>query len=212
MQPKSTIRITAYAVSGIWSAVVALSGLQLSTTAGKALGFIPILLVLLFAVFDNFIWHWPWIVRFVGRPDLRGTWVGTSSGEWIDERDVRHKSHGPAALIVKQTFLTLSVVLVAEKSKSYSYLADIKKLESGEYRVDYEYTNKPYRAERRSMPEHNGSTQLTVGSPRSNHLTGEYWTSRLSNGALDFTWRSSKRVTELAAAQALSQETRKEIT
>lgn len=212
MHPKSTIRITAYVVSGVWSAALAVSGLQLSHNAGRALSLLPLLLVLLFAVFDNWAWHWSAIVRFVAGPDLRGTWLGTYSGEWIDENDLRHDSRGPAALVIKQTYLTLSVVLVAEKSKSYSYLSNIKKLESGEYRVDYDYSNKPYRAERRSMPEHSGSAQLTVGGPRSNRLTGEYWTSRLSNGALEFTWRSSKRVTELAAAQALSQEPRKEIT
>lgn len=212
MQPKSTIKFTTYIVSGVWSIVVALNGLKLSGFESKVLSFLPLVLVLLFAMFDNFLWHWPFILRFIGRTDLRGTWVGTHKGEWIGEDDKRNQSHGDAALVVKQTFTTLSVVLVAEKSKSYSYLANIKRLEAGEYRVDYEYANTPYRAERRSMPQHNGSTQLTVGGPRSNRLTGEYWTSRLSNGALDFTWRSSVRVTELSAAQALPAQTRKEIT
>lgn len=171
----------------------------------------PLTLVLLFVLFDKFLWRWSPVIRFVGRPDLRGTWIGTFDAEWIAEDNTRNRTSGPIALVIKQTYTTLSITLLAEKSKSYSFLAQIRTLESGDFRVDYDYTNKPFLHQRRTMPEHSGSAQLLVTGPRNSAMAGEYWTSRLSRGTLTASWRSSHFGADLLTCQALPQETRKEI-
>ncbi len=211
MQTKTVISRTAIVVGLIWSALLAALGLQLPSFAAKALGFVPLALVLLFTFFDKFIWHWSPVIRFVGRPDLRGTWIGTFDAEWIAEDNSRNRTSGSMALVIKQTYTTLSIALLAEKSKSYSFLAEIRTLESGDHRADYDYTNKPFLHQRRMMPEHSGSAQLLVTGPRTSALEGEYWTSRLSRGTLTASWRSSRYGSDLPTCQALQQETRKEI-
>lgn len=211
VQTKSLIRRTAFAAGLVWSVAIALLGLQLPGLAAKALNFVPLAFVGLFWLFDKYLWHWSWVVRFVGRPDLRGTWVGHFDGEWITDDGTRNRTMGPTALVVSQTFTTLAVTLVAEKSKSYSYLAQVRKLESGEFRIDYDYTNKPFVHHRHTMPEHNGTAQLTVAGIRSNSLQGEYWTSRLSRGTLSAIWRSPDRRSDLKGGQSLAQKSRKEI-
>lgn len=203
MNPKSVIRATAYTVSAVWSVVAALAGAQFDETWKKVLSALPLVLVLLFAAWDRWLWKIPFLVKYVGVPDLNGTWLGEYESEWIDAQDQRHQKTAPAILTVKQNYTTLSVTLISEESKSYSLLSHITHLESGDYKVNYEYSNTPLVKYRQKMPSHLGSAQLTIPSARGRHLVGEYWTNRMSQGALSFKWISGDLVSTVAAAQQL---------
>ena len=209
MQPKSIIRNTAYIVTTIWSVVVAANGVHLSSTTSKVLGFIPLALVLLFTLWDKYLWHVYPIVLISGLPDLRGTWLGKFDSQWLDDKYKPHETTQPVAITVKQTFTTLSIKLVAQQSQSYSTVAAVRHLESGEFQINYEYANKPFQPIRSKMPEHAGSSELLIATPRATKLRGEYWTNRFSRGTLDLTWTSKKRVSDLAAAQALAKQNRR---
>lgn len=190
-------------MGGIWSIVAAVFGLQFGEMVKKGLGFIPLLLVLLFTAWDLWLWRWKPLVKYSGLPDLNGTWLGVFDSQWMDDDNERHTTTGPTALVIKQTFTQLSIVLVAEKSKSYSVLANVRHLESGEYRINYEYANTPLVKYRQKMPAHAGSAEFTIASARAGDMTGEYWTNRLSRGTLDLKWISDERVSKLEAAQNL---------
>jgi SMODS-associating 2TM, beta-strand rich effector domain len=203
MKPKSLIRATAYTVGGVWSVAAALAGLQFDATWKKAFSFLPLLLVLLFTVWDLWLWKLPLVVKYVGVPDLNGTWLGEYESEWIDSQGHRNRETAPAVLTVKQDYTTLSVVLVSGESKSYSVLSHVTQLESGEYRINYEYSNTPLVKYRQKMPSHLGSAELTIASARGRHLAGEYWTNRMSQGALSFNWISDRVASTVEAAQHL---------
>lgn len=203
MKPKSLIRATAYTVSGVWSVAAAIAGLQFDDTWKRVFGFLPLLLVLLFTVWDRWLWKLPVVVKYVGVPDLNGTWLGEYESEWIDSQGQRNQKTAPALLRVKQTYTTLSVTLISGESKSYSVLSHVTQLESGEYRINYEYSNTPLVKYRQKMPSHLGSAELTIASARARHLAGEYWTNRMSQGTLSFNWISDSGVSTLAAAQQL---------
>jgi SMODS-associating 2TM, beta-strand rich effector domain len=209
MRTASVIRGTAYVVTFVWSGVIAVNGLHLSSTWSKVVSIIPIALVLAFAAWDKWLWRLPPFIFIAGRPDLNGTWLGSFDAQWLDANQKLNESTEPVALVMEQSFTSLSVTLVAERSTSYSILSSIRHLESGEYRISYEYANTPFVKFRQQLPAHNGSTELKVSQPRASRLTGEYWTNRLSRGALDLTWISKRRASSLAEAQAFAPETRK---
>jgi hypothetical protein len=52
-------------------------GTQLPGTASKGLGAAPTVIVVLFAIFDNWLWRVGLIKSLVKRPDLNGTRKGT---------------------------------------------------------------------------------------------------------------------------------------
>lgn len=203
MRPKSLIRTTAYTVGGVWSVAAALAGFQFDDTWKRLLGILPLALVLLFTLWDRWLWKLPVFVRQGPVPDLNGTWLGEYEAEWIDAQGTRNQKTALAILSVKQTFTSLSVKLVAEESKSYSVLSHVTQLESGEYRINYEYSNTPLLKFRQKMPPHLGSAELTIASSRGRTLTGEYWTNRLSQGSLSFKWISDSVVSTVEAAQQL---------
>ena len=172
MKPKSVVRVTAYAVGGIWSIATAFAGLQFDSTEKKLLGFVPIALVLLFTIWDRWAWKWKIFVGHSGVPDLNGTWLGEYEGEWVDDKDARGTKQAPAALSVRQNFTTLSITLITDESKSYSLISHIANLESGEYRINYEFANTPFSKFRQSLPTHLGSAELTIASARGAELPG----------------------------------------
>lgn len=202
MRPKSVIRGTAYVVGAVWSLATALAGLQFEDDWKKALTFLPLLLVLLFAVWDRWVWRWKPVVKYVEVPDLNGTWLGEYESVRFDQGE-RVESTGPTAITVKQNYTTLSVKLMTGESKSYSVLSHITHLESGEFRINYEYSNTPLLKFRQKMPSHLGSAELTIASARGRELSGEYWTNRMSQGTLSLKWVSSKIASTLHAAQQL---------
>lgn len=203
VRPKSVIRVTAYTAGGIWSITAAVAGLQFDDTEKKLLGFVPIVLVLLFTVWDRWAWKWKIFVGHSGVPDLNGTWLGEYEAEWVDEHDARGTKSAPAALSIKQNFTTLSLTLITSESKSYSLLSHIANLDSGEYRVNYEYSNTALPKYRKRLPNHLGSAELTIATARGADLTGEYWTNRMSRGTLRFQWVSRDAVNTLDAARQL---------
>jgi hypothetical protein len=209
MKTSSVIRGTAYIVTLAWSVIIAVNGLHLSSTWSKIVSVIPLVLVLAFAAWDKWLWRVQPFIYFAGRPDLNGTWLGEFDAEWLDANQQLNTSTGPAMLAIKQSFTTLSITLIAERSASYSVLSNVRLLDSGEYRINYQYANAPLVKFRQQMPAHDGSAELKISKPRSAKLTGEYWTNRLSRGSLDLTWISKQRASSLAEAQAFTPATRR---
>jgi len=209
MKTSTVIRTTAYVVTFAWSAVIAVNGLHLSSTWSKVVSVIPLVLVLGFAAWDKWLWRLRPFIYIASRPDLNGTWLGGFDSQWLDANQQLNESTGPVALAIKQSFTSLSITLLAERSTSYSVLSNVRHLESGEYRVNYQYANTPLIKFRQQMPAHDGSAELKISSVRPSKLTGEYWTNRLSRGALDLTWISKQRASSLAEAQAFTPATRR---
>ncbi|MCH8563660.1 hypothetical protein LTI14_10605 [Nesterenkonia sp. YGD6] len=203
MKPSSIIRNTAYLVSGAWSIVTALAGFQFEDNSKRLLSVLPLILVGLFYIWDRWAWRWKVFLHASARPDLNGTWTGELRSEWLDADNNKHDSVTPALLYVRQNFTWLSLTLQTESSTSYSLNHSVEKLPSGDFRVHYNYANKPYVAHRARLLEHLGSAQLTVPSARGRQLDGEYWTNRMSRGGIKLTWRSSKRVNSFGAVSDL---------
>ncbi len=183
MSSNSRVKITAYIVSGAWSVVLFLAGIPVPHTWVKVLSALPLLIVAGFAAFDNWVWQLGPIRRLVGRPLLSGTWSGTLTSLRDGEtgRELEHEPI-PVVIVIHQSSLTLSVLLMSAESKSRSISAIIETSSPNTFVVHYHYDNLPGLLVRAASPLHAGSARFEVSGLSPTALEGEYWTDRRSRG------------------------------
>jgi hypothetical protein len=203
MGPSNRVKITAYLVSGAWSLALLIDGVKLPNTVDKVLGFLPVMIVLLFAAFDNWLWRLGPVKGFVKRPDLNGTWQGTltsirpdSTGQEITYAPI------PIFLVIRETYLTLSITLISEQSKSRSIAGMVQVNDTDDFTVYYHYTNTPDLPHRPTSPIHSGGAKLEIAGVAPLSLDGEYWTDRRTRGIFKVSRASKKRYGTYADATA----------
>jgi hypothetical protein len=190
-------------ITGAWSVALLVAGVQLSGTISKVLGSLPVLIVVLFAIFDTWLWHIGPIKRLAKRPDLNGTWKGTLTSLRADGsgQEVAHAPI-PVFLAIKQSYLNLNITLLSQESSSRSIAALVQVNPEGNFTVYYHYTNTPGLTVRDRSPIHSGGAKLEVTDVAPQSLEGEYWTDRRTRGAFTMKRASKKRYGTYAEAAA----------
>jgi hypothetical protein len=190
---KTRLRLAAYLVTGIWFVALLVTGVHLSGAWTKIVTSAPLIVLVLFAAFDNWLWRITWIRHLVRRPLLVGTWNGqlTSMRPNDEGREVRHMI--PIVLVIHQTYLTLSLTMMSAESKSRSIGALLQRHELDDFTVFYHYDNTPALEFRESSPRHSGGARIEVGSLMPINLTGEYWTDRRTRGHFELHKVSKKK-------------------
>ncbi|AMY54935.1 hypothetical protein HQO44_20885 [Rhodococcus fascians] len=201
------VRIVAVAVSAVWGAGLYLSGVDIDDSMRRLLAYIPSASVLLAVAFDLWIWKWPGVHILVGRPRMDGTWRTTirphqksqipKGGNW-----------GPitSAVVVEQTFWTISVRLLTAESSSMSEIASLRNHgESKEQTLlTYTYRNEPRAEHRPRSAPHRGACEFTVVGRLPKYITGTYWTDRFTVGDMDLTYVDRKKDRQSLADLPLS--------
>ncbi|MDC2958157.1 hypothetical protein PO587_27295 [Streptomyces gilvifuscus] len=178
--------------------------MKLPGTEQKVLGFLPVIVLAIFAVFDNWLWR-KGIIRKISRhPDLVGTWKGTLISMRVNDvhEEVEHPPI-PIFIVVGQTYTSLSIRLLSEQSGSRSIAAFVQTNEPDDYSVYYHYDNTPGLRFREGSPVHLGGARIDVTGATPSFLEGEYWTNRRSRGTFTARRVSSKKfgTYEQAAAE-----------
>jgi hypothetical protein len=185
--PPKVIRAVAVAVSVVWTVVLYLSGIELSTAGQRVVAYIPTALVFLTVAFDLWLWKLPSINRLHGRPRIYGNWATTISPH-PDSRIPDGGDPGPIAAktVIEQTFWTLTVMMKTAESESISRAENIAPDGGSRTRkvLTYTYSNTPKLAVRDRSPIHVGATMLTLEGPEPQTMSGIYWTDRLTIGDL----------------------------
>lgn len=206
MKQSSRVKATAYVVTGAWSLVVLIAGLNVPGLLLNLLSALPIAIVAAFALFDYCLWAKGPIPRLVHTPDLRGLWEGTltstradGSGQMIE--------HGPIPifLVIDQTYLSLEICLMSAESSSRSFAEVIRRNGGNSYSIFYHYSNTPKLRFRLWSPIHAGASRIEVSGLKPGALSGEYWTDRETHGYYDvkrtphsqaYSWEDAKWATE----------------
>lgn len=182
------VRIVAVGVSAAWSFVFVTSGVTLEDSTQRLLAYIPSVLVLLTVAFDLWVWKWPGVHRLVGRPRVDGTWR-TTIRPHEKSRIPKNGTRGPiaSAVVVEQTFWTVTVRLLTTESSSMSEVASMRA--HGESReqhlLTYIYRNEPKQEHRPRSSPHRGACEFTVVGRVPKTISGTYWTDRLTVGDMD---------------------------
>ena len=143
--------------------------------AGEAIG----VTALFMAAFNKWWWRWKplnWVSG--GMPILAKKYKGKIRFRWEDQEQERDSEIG-----IEQTFLNVVVKFGTDESSSNSVTSTIETINS-EKQLVYTYLNTP-RAEIQDISTiHYGTAMLKVDD--SKHITGNYYTTRLSRGSMDF--------------------------
>lgn len=143
--------------------------------AGEAIG----VATLFMACFNKWFWRWKplnWLSG--GMPVLAKKYKGKIRFH-RDGIDLEYDSE----ISIEQTFLNVTVKLGTDESSSNSVSATIKE-ENGSKMLIYSYLNTPRAEIQDRSAIHYGTAMLNVDNPK--HLTGNYYTTRLSRGSMDF--------------------------
>ena len=203
MSPSNRVKVATYLVTGAWSLVILIAGVKIPGVATKVLGALPIGIVVLFAIFDSWLWRMGPIKGLVKRPDLNDTWKGTLTSFRADGsgQEVAHAPI-PIFLVIRQTYLDLSITLLSEESRSRSIAGLVQVNHPDDYTVYYHYTNLPRLPFRDRSPEHSGGARLDIAGVSPSVINGEYWTDRRTRGTFTVNRASKKRYGSYAAAAA----------
>ena len=183
MNVNNRVKLAVYLVSGAWSIALLVAGLRLPGTEAKVLGYLPVVVVAVFAAFDTWLWRLPWLQPLVRRPDLNGTWRGSLVSMRADDsgNEVVHPAR-PVFIVIKQSYLDIDISLLSEESRSDSIAAVIQSGHDGDATIYYHYANTSGLAVRDRSRPHAGGARVHVPSLRPAGLTGEYWTDRRTRG------------------------------
>jgi hypothetical protein len=144
------------------SAIQAASGLVIVAPSGVAV------FVVLFLVFDQFLWNWPWLYKLglLRVPDLNGDWEAEISSSGTGEK-IR------AQVKIHQTYSKIRIHLETDKSSSLSRMAAIEMASPTMFTLRYEYSAEYQRDKTAAILRHFGVTSICLKS-NDHRLLGEH--------------------------------------
>jgi hypothetical protein len=198
------VRITAYVVVGVYSLVFLIYGITLPAGIARIFSLLPTILVLAFAIFDNWLWHVGLIPKLLRRPFLAGTWHGELTSYRRDDSDAQISSQHEIFFVIRQSFTTISLTLISAESKSRSAAAQVQMIQADDYVVQYQYQNEPrLEFRRKGSSTHTGGASIEVGGHRPKDIQGEYWTARETTGTFSLTRLAADRINSFDDGQRL---------
>ena len=190
MSNKTTVQVVAIVVVVVFAVGILMTGGNLKPQWLRFYTIAVFLATLALAFWDRFLWHISPFQRskWVSR-DLRGSWKGKLSSNWIDPQTGRPQPPKTVFLVIRQTSNSISVILLSDESRSRSSLARVSPDDISA--LDYMYLNRPTNSIEHRSRIHHGSTSLEVIGNPATRLKGHYWTDRDSRGEIDFKSRVS---------------------
>jgi len=180
----------AFVVTTLYTVAMYLTSSSLPSDAAKLVSYIPTVVGWGLLLFDLWVWRFPIIHRFVGRPRIDGAWVGTLTPR-EDSHIPEGGNRGPIeiAIIIEQTYWSVGATLMTAESASQSTASSIRSdPESPGRRVlSYAYANTPDQKHHARSRQHLGAVRLRLAGRLPTEMSGTYWTDRLTAGDMKLT-------------------------
>lgn len=127
-------------------------------------------------------WTWGWLAWLTGRPIIHGVWFGHLDTSY-ESSDASVGKRIPIAFVIKQTFLTYSLLSYTERQDSVT-LAETLDVDDKHHTVQlrYMYRFQIMRANERKQTTGAGELKLVEGGKR---LKGNYLTDSPTHGSIN---------------------------
>jgi predicted pore-forming effector associated with SMODS systems len=152
------------------ASIVLATGGQIDLNLARAVVTASTVVILFLLVFDRWLWRWPGIRRVTRRPVLHGTWKTELRTSYAARTDEVIEAY----LVIRQTYSTICVDMLFDRSQSTSMSGDLVR-ENGRCILYYVFRSDKQTLERDENPPARGAAQLTVAARPSLHLEGDYW-------------------------------------
>lgn len=177
----------------VWAALLLVEGVAVGVEFARPFNRVIGVLVILLWVCERWAWRWQWLHPwFVATPVLHGTWRGTIVSTWVNPETGREIAPIEAYVAITQTASTIRMRVMTPESGSELLGASIVFEADGLPRLYGTYRNTPRQEVRHRSPIHHGGLFLDVHGEPPQHLEGQYWTDRQTNGSIAFDARSRK--------------------
>jgi hypothetical protein len=172
----------------VWAVLLIINRIEINATIDiiwKAIRLIPTVVtidLLTWYIFSKWAWKWQifqkWLVPY---PFIQGTWRGAIKTTW-DETEMNI----PIYLVINQSFISLSCVMISKEMKSKSYSTDfIIDQDNQTISIIYSYISETKISVRERSPIHNGTAILEIISEKERKMVGKYWTDRKTIGEIE---------------------------
>jgi hypothetical protein len=196
------VRAIIYTAVVVWAIVLLVTGQQLSSVLLRPISTVTSLVVLLSIAFELWLWKLPflhgWLIK---RPVIQGTWRAELRSNWRDPSGAAIPLV-EGYVIIRQTFLNLSLRLLTEESNSHLVGTEIICTADGLYCVAGVYRNEPRYRDRARSQIHYGAVWLQVIETPAPMLEGHYWTDRNTAGEMRLINKQKKKFQDFQSAQA----------
>jgi hypothetical protein len=186
MPSSKWIRAVILLAAGLWAAIMLISGESLKWSWAKPLGLVASAVIFIVAGFDRWAWRWPILRKLTKRPILVGTWRVELRTSYKGRRDEVIE----AFLVVRQTYSTICVDMLFDRSQSTSMSGDLV-TEDGKCVLYYVFRSDKNTLERKGNPPSRGAAELTVDRHATLRLEGDYWMEHGTHGRVSTTGHSS---------------------
>ena len=199
---RAYIQIIAGIVALIFTILLWKSGITPEVKWLRGYSIAVLLVIVLWGAWDRWLWRASVFQRmqFVP-PRISGTWKGELRSYWTDPDTKARPPKKDAYLVIKQTFSSVSVMLLTDESQSQSQsvLAKATKING----LSYLYLNEPEMAADEGSHMHRGAAMFRLSDTPVAMLRGRYWTDRETKGELVFKERHPKLADDYEMAVAL---------
>lgn len=153
--------------------------------------------ILFWAFYFSIGWRLPIIKHLIYTENLNGTWLGNYHSKSADNE----LFNGEIILVIRQTFLWITVVSYTEKYLSYSYgEAILNSVKHDSKLLIYLYSQNQYNPIDNLARRGTSELHLLVENGRKK-LFGEFWTNHNSQGGLSLEKLTSKHLSSFADAR-----------
>jgi hypothetical protein len=186
--PSRPVRYAVTATSAVYALALYAAGFRFDDGTRQVLAYLPVLAVFGVIAFDLWVWKWPGIHRLAQRPRIDGAWRATlTPHENSHIPDGGNRGPIEAAVLVEQTYWSVSVTLLTAESRSISTSAAIHNRTRQQSVLMYTYGNEPEQQHRPRSQPHTGASHFDIAGRDPREMTGSYWTARLTVGDMRLT-------------------------
>lgn len=184
----------------VWAGLLLLQGVDITFSYLRPYSLVVGVVLILFYVFDKWVWQLPPIARLLKRPVLAGTWKGELRSSWTDRQTGIAAGSAVVFLLIRQTYDSIYLRLTTAESSSQSETADLHMSSDGVPEIVTTYRNSPALHLRRQSPIHYGTMRLEVHGNPPSRLEGAYWTDRETRGEVVFTAHTRRAYSDFTGA------------
>jgi hypothetical protein len=161
-----------------WCFNHAIDGSEIIRAAASGVG----LAAFAFWVFFRWGWRWKAIPKLIGRPNVRGVWLGKLTSNYrSDETGVPLEKH--IVFVIRQTYLTLCIQSFTERQTGVSKVeALIQNNRTNSTNLSYVYELKNEYSGQSTLVNGAGDLSLIRKAGDTLVLKGAYWTSTPTHG------------------------------
>lgn len=200
MNANTQVKVAIGIAAAVWFVIAILTHQTTSTTALRTISIAGSAATIIFLLYDRYIWKWPIVRMFTGKPVITGTWRGTVRSDYLAPGKSRPLPPIAAVIRIEQTDSKVYVTLFTSESQSVSELGRVVKEPDGRWRIIWQYVNSPRPPVRHRSNVHQGVCDVYISGKHGEALTGQYYTNRKTVGEVNFNEWSKQQYADAESA------------